>query len=107
LNSWNSGHNRFNRRHFAIFGRLPPQNCRRSLRNLGALRVIRPRLEGFPAMTRSPGAAGFNSRSAPVASSRLIDAVAASLAIGSLSLCLIVALTVLSIKVSVAMPIPV
>jgi hypothetical protein len=57
-------------------------------------------------MTRSPGAAGFNGRAAPVASSRLIDAVAASLAISSLSLCLIVALTVLSIKVSMAMPIP-
>ncbi len=55
-------------------------------------------------MIRSPGAVGFNGRSAPVASSRLIDAVAASLAIGSLSLCLIVALTVLSIKVSMAMP---
>src|ERR1700692_3609336 len=55
-------------------------------------------------MIRSPGAAGFNGRSAPVASSRLIDAVAASLAIGSLSLCLIVTLTVLSIQVSVAMP---
>jgi len=55
-------------------------------------------------MKWSPGATGFNSRQAPVASSRLIDAVAASLAIGSLSLCLIVALTVLSIKVSVAMP---
>jgi hypothetical protein len=57
-------------------------------------------------MTRSPRAAGFNGRAAPIASSRLIDAVAASLAIGSLSLCLIVALTVLSIKVSVAMPFP-
>jgi hypothetical protein len=57
-------------------------------------------------MIRSPGAVGFNGHSAPVASSRLIDAVAASLAIGSLSLCLIVALTVLSIKVSMAMPIP-
>jgi hypothetical protein len=57
-------------------------------------------------MTRSPGAAGFNGRSAPVASSRLIDAVAASLAIGSLSLCLIVTLTVLSIQATMAMPIP-
>jgi hypothetical protein len=55
-------------------------------------------------MKWSPGASGFNSRQTPVASSRLIDAVAASLAIGSLSLCLIVALTVLSIKVSMAMP---
>ena len=57
-------------------------------------------------MIRSPGATGFNGRSAPVASSRLTDAVAASLAIGSLSPCLIVTLTVLSIKVSMAMPIP-
>jgi len=57
-------------------------------------------------MKRSPGATGFGGRCARVASSRLTDAVAASLAIGSLSLCLIVALTVLSIKVSVAMPIP-
>ena len=50
-------------------------------------------------MMRSPGAAGFRGRPAPVASSRLTNAVAASLAIGALSLCLIVALTVLSIKV--------
>jgi hypothetical protein len=57
-------------------------------------------------MKRSPGAAGFIGRSAPVASSRLADAVAASLAIGSLSLCLIVTLTVLSIKVAMAMPLP-
>ena len=57
-------------------------------------------------MIRPPGAAGFNGRSAPVASSRLTKAVAASLAIGALSLCLIVSLTVLSIKVSMATPIP-
>ncbi len=57
-------------------------------------------------MTRSPRAAGFQGRSAPVASPRLIDAVVASLAIGSMSLCLIVTLTVFSIKVSMAMPIP-
>ena len=57
-------------------------------------------------MTWSPGAAGFGSRSAPVASARLRNAVAASLAIGSLSLWLIVTLTVLSIKVSMAMPLP-
>jgi hypothetical protein len=57
-------------------------------------------------MVRSPGAAGFDGRSALVASSRLTHAVAASLAIGALSLCLIVSLTVLSIKVSMAMPIP-
>ena len=57
-------------------------------------------------MKRSPGAAGFGGRSAPVASSRLTDAVAASLAIGALSLCLVVTLTALSIKVSMAMPLP-
>ncbi|WP_291688393.1 hypothetical protein [Bradyrhizobium sp.] len=56
-------------------------------------------------MKRSPGAAGFNGGSAP-ASSQLTDAVATSLAIGSLSLCLIVTLTVLSIKVAMAMPLP-
>ena len=57
-------------------------------------------------MKRSSGAWGFNGRSAPVASSRLNDAVAATLAIGALSVCLIVTLTVLSVKVSMAMPIP-
>jgi hypothetical protein len=58
-------------------------------------------------MIRSPGGgAGFHGRSAPVASSRLTDTVAASLAIGALSLCLIITLTVLSIKVTMAMPIP-
>lgn len=58
-------------------------------------------------MIRSPSAAaGFDSRSAPVASPRLINAVVASLAIGSASLCLIVALTMLSIRVTMAMPIP-
>jgi hypothetical protein len=56
-------------------------------------------------MIRSPGATGFDG-SAPVASSRLTGAVAASLAIGAVSLCLIVTLTVLSIKISMAMPIP-
>jgi hypothetical protein len=57
-------------------------------------------------MIGSPGAVGFNGRPAPVASPRLIDAVAASLAIGSLSLCLIVSLMVLSMRVGMAMPIP-
>jgi hypothetical protein len=57
-------------------------------------------------MTGSSGATGFDRPSAPVASSRLAGAVAASLAIGSLSLCLIVTLTVFSIKISMAMPIP-
>jgi hypothetical protein len=58
-------------------------------------------------MTRSPGdGAGFEDRRKPVASPRLIRAVAASLAVGSLSLCLIVTLTVMSIKVTMAMPLP-
>ena len=57
-------------------------------------------------MIRLPGTAGFESRPAPVACSRLTNAIAASLAIGALSLCLVLTLTVLSIKVSMAMPIP-
>ena len=57
-------------------------------------------------MIQSPGAAGFDSLPSPVASSRLTNAIAATLAIGALSLCLVVTLTVLSIKVSMAMPIP-
>ncbi len=55
----------------------------------------------------SPGAAGFDGRATPVASSRLTHAVAASLAICGLSLCLVVTITVFSIKVSMAMPVPV
>jgi len=57
-------------------------------------------------MIRTPGPTGFEGPSAPVASSRLAGAVAASLAICCMSLCLIVTLTVFSIKVSMAMPIP-
>jgi hypothetical protein len=56
-------------------------------------------------MIRSPGAAGFACRPAPVASSRLINAVAASLAFGAASLCLISTLKVLAIKIT-TMPIP-
>jgi hypothetical protein len=56
-------------------------------------------------MIRSPGAAGFACRPAPAASSRLINAVAASLAFGAASLCLISTLKVLAIKIT-AMPIP-
>ena len=58
-------------------------------------------------MIRSHGTVGFESRLAPVASSRLTNVIAAALAIGALSLCLVVTLTVLSIKVTMAMPIPV
>ena len=57
-------------------------------------------------MIRSPGTAGFDGLAAPVASSKLTQAVAASLVIGALSLCLIVTLTVLSTKVTMAMPMP-
>ena len=57
-------------------------------------------------MIRSPGTAGFASRPAPVASARLTNAIAATLAVGALSLCLVVTLTVLSIRVSMAMPVP-
>lgn len=54
-------------------------------------------------MIRSTGAVGFVP--APVASSRLINAVAASLAFGAASLCLISSLKVLAVKLA-AMPIP-
>jgi hypothetical protein len=56
-------------------------------------------------MLQSPDeTVGFEGRAAPVASPRLIRAVAASLVIGCVSLCLIVALTAMSIKVTMAMP---
>ncbi len=51
-------------------------------------------------------AVGFTGQPAAVASPRLIDAVAATLAVGALSLCLVVTLTVLSIRISMAMPMP-
>ena len=71
-----------------------------------ASRVIRPALLRIWAMIRAPGATGFASNHAPVASSRLLGAIATSLAIGTLSLCVMVTLTVLSIKATVAMPMP-
>ena len=52
-------------------------------------------------MKRLSGPAGFNGQSAPVASSRLIDAVAAALALAAVSLCFV---TVLATKASMAMP---
>jgi hypothetical protein len=57
-------------------------------------------------MTRSSGPAGFSSPAVAVASTRLMDAVAASLAIASLSLCLMVTLTVLSSRLGAGVPIP-
>jgi hypothetical protein len=60
--------------------------------------------KGQQAMTRSSGTAGFNGKSAPIASSRLIDAVAASLVVSAFSLCLVATLAVLSIRASMAAP---
>jgi hypothetical protein len=57
-------------------------------------------------MMRLSGAVGFDSSRAPVTSSRLSSAIATSLAIGTLALCLVVTLTVLSIRATVAMPLP-
>jgi hypothetical protein len=51
-------------------------------------------------MTRFTGAHGFSGHSANVASPRLIDAVAASLAFGAFSLCLAVVVAALSMKAS-------
>ena len=59
-----------------------------------------------PVVMIASGTVGFVSRPAPVASSRLTNAIAATLAIGAFSLCLVVTLTVLSIRVSMAMPYP-
>lgn len=58
-------------------------------------------------MIRASGTAGFQGQPAPVSSSRLTNAVAASLAVAALSLCLIVTLTVLSTKATMAMGLPV
>jgi hypothetical protein len=58
-------------------------------------------------MIRASGTVGFQGRSAIAASSRLTHAVAASLAVAALSLCLIVTLTVLSTKATMAMGLPV
>jgi uncharacterized membrane protein YjjB (DUF3815 family) len=49
-------------------------------------------------MTRFTGAQGFGGHGANVASSRLIDAVAASLAVCAFSLCLAVVIAALSLK---------
>lgn len=51
-------------------------------------------------MIRSPGAAGFTCRPAPTVLPRLIDAVAASLAFGAASLCVISTLKVLAIRLT-------
>ena len=51
------------------------------------------------------GSSGFQSRSSRIASFALTNAAAASLAVVTLSLCLVVALTALSIRVMAATPI--
>lgn len=58
-------------------------------------------------MIRASGTAGFQGQTATVSSSRLTNAVAASLAVAALSLCLIVTLTVLTTKATMAMGLPV
>src|SRR2546430_16360577 len=87
-------------------GHPPPQCCLRLLRNLPGVAGDSPACSRISAMMRSPGAAGFSGHAASFVSSSLTHAVAGSLAIGALSMCLIVTLTVLSIRASIAMPIP-
>lgn len=58
-------------------------------------------------MIRASGTVGFQGKTDTVSSSRLTNAVAASLAVAALSLCLIVTLTVLSTKATMAMGLPV
>ena len=53
-------------------------------------------------MKRLPGATGFNGQSAPVASSRLIDAVVAALALSAVSVSLVLCFNMLTTKASVA-----
>jgi hypothetical protein len=60
----------------------------------------------YSTMPQSSGPAGFSGPSVDVASERLEDAVATSLAIASLSLCLMVTLTVLSGKLGAGLPFP-
>jgi hypothetical protein len=57
-------------------------------------------------MVRSIAVAGFGARAEPVTCPRLIDAVAASFAMASLSICLIIALAVISVRIGMAMGIP-
>lgn len=57
-------------------------------------------------MKRWSGTAGFHGRPARVASSHLTNAIAALLTLGALTLCLVVAVTVLSSNISMATSIP-
>jgi hypothetical protein len=56
------------------------------------------------ASMRATRQAGFDDHAKPAASPRLTDAVVASLALASLSLCVIIALTVLSANAIMVMP---
>ena len=58
-------------------------------------------------MIRASGTVGFQGQTDTVSSSRLVNAVAASRAVAAVSLCLIVTLTVLSTKATMAMGLPV
>lgn len=58
-------------------------------------------------MIRASGTAGFQGQTDTVSSSRLTNAVAVSLAVAALSLCVIVTLTVLTTKATMAMGLPV
>jgi hypothetical protein len=69
--------------------------------------VIRPFGKEMITMSRWHGAgSGFESRFARVASARLTNTVAASLAIGAFAVILTVAFAVMSTKVAMAMPVP-
>lgn len=57
-------------------------------------------------MMRLSGTIGFEGSRAPVASPRLLGAIATSLAFGTLSLCLVVTMTVVSIRAAMALPLP-
>jgi hypothetical protein len=72
----------------------------------GFRRQSLPRTSERRAVSIDASASGFHGRSAPAASSRLADAVAASIAVGTLSLCIGVALALLSIKATMALPVP-
>jgi hypothetical protein len=97
---------------------IPPQfrrfrdNARRNLagENCHKIAIARgdsPARTGiYSTMTRSLGPAGFTGPAVAIASTRLRDAVAASLAIASLSLCLTVILAMLSSELCAGTLIP-
>lgn len=64
------------------------------------------RSSGMGSQAGNAAGSGFAGDPTPVASGRLTNVVAAMLAMASLSMCLIMALTMLSAGASVAMPLP-